>query len=528
MNDTPLPPSRRFHQRRFFVFMLSGLLGIVIGASLHLQRAPHQVLDLFSPLLPFQLQAQKGKWDGIAKLTMEEINLGNFARVQRIYLEWNWFDLIWKRRIERIEIDSPQIWSKPLAETFNAQNKKNSSTSIEIGTLQITNGSYFLQDLIPGERIEIPIGRLQPFVLKEIHLGETDSPQANDIQTAVIHQLQINSPFDAISPVLEMDKLEIKFSWKGISEHRIQAITIAHPNLYIGPHLFDFLDALKKKSPSANPNPWFIDNFQITSGQLTVSAFGDVGATLPFFYSCSAPNLRTDRLAEASARIDLIIPETNRLFRNYDLRVNKLHGEIKFGLPFDQKEVKNVVNTVYAQSLEWKGLIAQNPWVSVTFDRRGIFGKIGAELYGGPFIGECGVYYENGYPWYAILHGENINVKEPIEQLAHDHFRLTGKMKLALDVRAKSTIFEHSTAKIELTEKGQMIIPAIDTLIQKLPNTWNPLKKESVRVGLEAFRTFDYTKGTLNLLYDLPTSRAELSLEGKQGKRNFIVNWLQE
>lgn len=261
---------------------------------------------------------------------------------------------------------------------------------------------------------------------------------------------------------------------------------------------------------------------------MRINGFGQPGLTLPLTINKELKNVRTDRLDELFKTNDFPVTEGNLFFPSYGLNVSRFSGKIQFGLPLTEQNIVNQVIVLRADEVEWKKLKVTKPWLSLTFDSRGVFGKIGGEAYGGQLFGEASVLFKPGFPWSASFHGTRLNVQEPVKTLAEGHFEMTGLMNLDLRVNAKSTVFGKSTGKIWLTGGGQMVIPAIDDVLQKLPETWSPLRKQMTQIGLEAFKTFDYTSGTFDLLYEDPKSQLVLDLQGKQGRRRFQIDWTQE
>ncbi len=519
---------RALYGRKYFLLPPVAILGLFawwISSPLHLIRA-------VAPFLPFSLEVKQGaEWSSYSSLRLKGIALGEFARIESMELDWEWREFLLHGKIRSLKLEAPQIQTANLAKAFPksaSPEKKSDLMQLSIERIEIKRGYLFLENIAPGVNLNIPLGRVSPLIVENFQIGNPESKAAQTLQHLISSDFILYSPVDATSPVLSFEAFEIDFTFQELAQNRIQKLRIKKPTIYIGPDLFWYLEKFQANQKTDPSTPWVIQRLEIESAGITINGFGNPGLKIPLFISKNIENVSTDQFGEIFKRNQFEVVKGDQFYPSYGLKINQFDGRIEFGLPVTEENVINQVISLKAETIEWKKLLVTEPWISVTFDSRGIFGKIGGKAYGGYLSGDCSIYFKPGFPWTASLHGKGLQVKEPFEKLAEDHFRMTGMMNIEVRAAAKSTVFEKSTAKIWLTGGGTMVIPAIDEVLQKLPESWSSLKKQMATIGLEAFKTFDYRSGTFDLTYDPVKSQAVMELIGKQGRRRFQVDWTQE
>lgn len=519
---------RAFYRRKHFTLPPV----IVVGLFFWWISNPLHLIQVVSRFMPFSFQVKQGaQWTSFSSLQMKGIELGEFARIEAMTLDWEWIDFLFHGKIQSLKLRAPQFWTGKLAEAFpKTENTENKSEIMQlaIDRIEIERGYLFLENIVSGVNLNIPLGRVSPLILNNFQIGNPESKAAQTVQSLRTTDMTLYSPFDATSPVLSFKGIELEFTFQELVQNQIRKLRINHPTIYMGPDLFWFIDQFQANQQSDKSVPWMIHRLEIESAAITINGFGNPGLKIPLFMSKNLESVRTDQFGEVFKRNQFEVEKGDQFYPSYGLNVYEFDGRIEFGLPVTEENAINQVISLKAKVIEWKKLQISEPWISVTFDSRGIFGKIGGKAYGGYLSGECAIFFKPGFPWTASLHGKGLQVEEPFSKLAEDHFQMTGMMNIDLRAAAKSTVFEKSTAKIWLTGGGKMVIPAIDDVLKKLPDSWSALKKQMATIGLEAFKTFDYTSGTFDLTYDPVKSQAVMELIGKQGRRRFQVDWRQE
>jgi hypothetical protein len=507
---------------------------VILVALIWWVQNPMHLIRAVSPFLPFQLTVTGARWSSFSSLHIEGndvIRLGEFARIQSMEIDWEWSNLLLHGELASVKLEAPQVWTERLKEAFpdkQEAGKKSDLMQLSIRQIEISHGNLFIENLVPHVTLNIPLGRTKALRIENFQIGNPESEAAHRVQHVSSGELILYSPSDATSPVLSFDRIEVDFTFQELAHQRIRRLKLERPTIFIGPDLFWFVDQFQKNQKSSAAPPWIVRDLDIHWAGITVNGFGNPGMEIPIHMDKQLTDVRSDQLAEIFRKNQFPVDSGDRFYPAYGLKIYQFGGRVEFGLPVTEENAANQVITLKADRIEWKKLLITEPWITVTFDSRGVFGKIGGKAYDGYLNGECSIYFKEGFPWNAYLHGKGMKVEEPVAKLAEDHFRMTGTMNVDIRVAAKSTVFERSTAKIWLTGGGKMEIPAIDDVIQKLPPTWSPLKKQLSTLGLESFKTFDYTSGTWDLLYDPVKSQTVLDLKGKQGRRRFQVDWTQE
>lgn len=493
---------------------------------------PLRLVQMVARFLPFSFQVKQGAvWTTSSSLQLKGVELGEFLRIESMEMKWDWSDLLFHGKMLSLDLESPQVWTGKLAEAFPSKGETTNKSDVmplAIEKIEIRKGYLFLENIVPRVTLNVPLGRVKPLLLKNFQIGNSRSKGAQALQSLSSSDITLYSPFDATSPVLDFKEIELEFTFQELALNKIKKLKLGHPTIYMGPDLFWFLEQFQANQKSDQPVPWMIERLEIESAGITINGFGNPGLKIPLFISKNLENVRTDQFGEMFKRNQFEVEKGDRFYPSYGLKVYQFDGRVEFGLPVTEENAVNQVISLKADVIEWKKLQITRPWISVTFDSRGVFGKIGGHAYGGYLTGDCAVLFKPGFPWTATLQGKGLQVEEPFAKLAEDHFRMTGIMNVEVRAAAKSTIFEKSTAKIWLTGGGKMVIPAIDEVLQKLPDSWSSLKKQMATIGLEAFKTFDYSSGTFDLTYDPVKSQAVMELIGKQGRRRFQVDWTQE
>ncbi len=509
-------------------------------------------------------------WISSSKLVLENVQLGDpkapFFVAQKMTLGWDWKYVFRNHRLSVIALDHPEIFIGKMLAAFPKSGNGDENEGDPFATMrhifykiEVTHGIVWIDNLKPGmPAIPLSIGRRVPFVWTtgDLHGAKGAEEQ---IKIAEIVGVRIYSPNDPQVPVLDLGRIQVGFTWEGLARKEIDSLAITGPTVYLGPNLFAFADVFEGRKPGgaakptvsttdpatapapapANPPPaapapvpakrdWVIHNVVIYNGQLRISAFGEPGIRLPFTFRSSAQDLNLNHINDLNLHNEIEVSQHVLDYPDYKLELTGVSGKIQFGLPLNDANANDVVHTLYADEISWDNIKAHQVWASVTFNRTGIYGSLGGNVYGGYLNGDCSVLFAAGTPWHAGLEISGTELEEPVQILAGSDFSLRGKVNMDLTVDAHARAIDKSEAHATFIQGGHMEIPSVDKVIQKVPADWASWRQAILKNILTSFRSYDFTGGTLALQYGVPTSTAQLNLEGNQGKRNFLLNWTQE
>ena len=523
---------------------------------------------------------QNLRWRNTHELEITGVTVGNrtgdsFFYADAIRLGWNWRYVFKNRRLSNIDLDAPNLYLGKMLAAFPqaGEEQADPSESGEKGVgdpiaalrrvfykFTVSEGVLWLDNLAPGmPTLPLTIGHGSPVVWVT---GPPDqaAPEEENVKFAEMNGIVLYAPSSEYdnARVLDLGKVRIGFKWEGLARQEIESLSINSPTIYVGPPLFDFASAFKQAgagtkgepvatatkidapltapAPQAAPStaapsaksPWIIKNLALSGGHIEITAFGAPGLMLPFTFAMSAMDVDLTRLDQLSLQNAIKIARQDLDYPNYGVKLSQLEGQIYFSLPPGAKSANNLVDKITVKEARWKELALTDVWSSVTTDRTGIYGKVGGAAYKGYVNGDYWVRFDDGFPWHAGLYITNAGIREPVEKLAGKSFSLDGKMSGSLEVDAKSREILRTAAKIWFPQGGRMEIPSVDSVAQKLPADWAPWKAQIVDSVLSGFRDYRFDTGTLSASYGVPTSRAQLTLEGSQGRRNFELNWTRE
>jgi hypothetical protein len=551
------------------------VVGILAFPALVLRAVNHHVAARTGQRITFA----DARWASDTTFTVGGVQVADakgtvYFAAKRLSIGWNWFYLFRDHRLSLIEAEQPELFVSKMLAAFPDAGKGGASDASgddgadPIETLRhlvyrfrIVKGIVWLDNIEPGlPPLPLVLGRKAPLEWKTGSLTRED-PNVEPLQIAEIDGVRLYSPIDPLVPVLDLGRISVTFTWEGLARREIASVAIERPTIYVGPGLFAFSDAVKSASaraatatvrppggapaaapsapavPAPAPAPaaapreakeWVLHDFVVDNGRLVITAFGEPGVKLPFTFRASAQALALNHLDQLSLHSAIVIQRQTYEYPSYGVKLADLEGEIQFSLPPQDAKANNLVQTIKVREASWKGIAVQNVASSVTFDRTGIYGSVWGKTYGGWITGDYFVRFNDGFPWHAGLYVTGAEVAEPIRILAGEHFALRGKMNATVTVDAKSRDIGKSEARVVFSQGGHMEIPSVDQVTQKLPADWEEWRRKILRKILESFRSYDFADGSLLLRYGLPTSTAQLNLEGSQGRRNFVLNWKQE
>ena len=206
-------------------------------------------------------------------------------------------------------------------------------------------------------------------------------------------------------------------------------------------------NAKRKPRPPA-PDPaapdetgWKVKKIGIDYGQLVIAADGKARLPLPLQFSTSAENLNLGKLSDLKLALDLKVPKEDYLFPDYKLELRQLGGDIKFDLP-PRSGSNNLVQTLRMNEVRWRQFRAEEGWLSITFDSKGINGEIGAKGYGGYLNGGFSSFFGGNSPWVGWLSGTKVDLKKVTDVMAPGNFTMDGPADFKLEAAGASSSLE--------------------------------------------------------------------------------------
>jgi hypothetical protein len=394
--------------------------------------------------------------------------------------------------------------------------------------LGIVNGRITLADLGVGAP---SVGFNVETTLKNIPLSAAVTETAEEVQQQELADLVITSPFDQFAPVFTMKTLFIRYSIAGLLRRELAEIQVLNPTIYVGEDLFWYFDELTKReteTPTAGPDPasddtgWKVKKVSLDYGQLIIAAGGKARLPLPLQFSTSAENLNLGKLSDLKLALDLKVPREDYLFPDYKLELRQLGGDIKFDLP-PKSGTNNLVQTLRMSEVRWRQFRAEEGWLSITFDSKGINGEIGAKGYGGYLNGGFSSFFGDNSPWVGWLSGTKVDLKKVTDVMAPGNFAMDGPADFKLEANGASSSLERLKGDLRASRHGKMRIGKLDQIMADIPGNWYWVKRETTRIVLETLRDFTYDTGDASFWYLNDEGNLKLVLRGPGGSRNIDV-----
>jgi hypothetical protein len=520
-----------WHRVRIYGWAILIVLALwSLGGAFELRFNPKRYVDHILADLPYPASVGEAVWTDPQTLELRDVKFGDFFYADSIVLSARFRDLL-KHHVDSVHINGGQLFmshlNKELAKSVHASGKGLDWT---IGKLILQRGTIMLDfgpDMPP---IPVTIGAHRQVILNHLNLGTpSDSKPMTEEQMVELENIRFSSPFDPLAPVLGLPLVRIKFTYSELWHHQIRSIDLVRPNLYLGQDLFWFTDQMKKaraKEAKAGPqSPWQVDQFRIEYGRISVNTFGQPRLNFPFFFDTQVNDIRLDQLDKLTAKNVIAIRHFSRNYPEYKIKVTNLYGRLEFSVPPSDASANNVVPTVFIDQISWNNIPVTKAWAFATFDPTGIYAKMGGTCEKGLMDGNFDVYYTDGFKWTAGFFAHSIDCAPIAEQLAGKYGTLTGSINGKLAVNGQGTTIQRVNGTLTLDKPGALKIESADRLLNDLPANTVALKRDALKVILQAFSYYPYETGQFVVDYSPGNGGAKLKLNGPAGKRDFEVYW---
>lgn len=364
-------------------------------------------------------------------------------------------------------------------------------------------------------------------VLNDLSPAEMTRELGGSMQTVEIADILVPSPIDPFTRVLTLRSVFLGFTLAGILRSELEEVKILHPVIHVGEDLFLYMEKTRQRfgggEKSGSGQGWKIQRLEVAFGSLIVGGAGGRQYGLPLNFHTTAENVSLDDLASLSIKGGLEIPAHGYKFPAYQIEVETKPGELLFAYPH-REGVENIVGTVGISKLRWRQYVAEDAWVSATFDRSGIHAKFGGLIYSGIIGGGLSFFFEDSSPWIGWFSGTAIDLKELTDVIAPENFSMSGPLDVVLQTNARAREIDRISGTYSAPKPGRLEIRKIDDLLARIPDEWSGLKKSAMRVALENIRDFHYDSGGGALSFAGGQGVFDLKLQGPLGYRKFTVN----
>lgn len=441
------------------------------------------------------------------------------------------------------EAEKPKVMVEELVPQAPAARRKG---PWKVGHIAVKKSAISILNLVPGlETVQFGIGfevRETPLLLEDILRDAT--PQRIELANLRIPAIQ-----EPIRSVAELDTIFITFSLQGLARKEVEKVEIVSPTLRVGEDLFRYVDYYRQYmaagTDSAHPAPklaandddtefeitstvvesepppseaaWSVKRLQVHGGKLLIAPKGKPLFEAPFPFKVDT------EVTQGTLEADLDIPKDTYALPPLDLQLVGMRGKVQFNLPLKQKD-NNLTETFEVDSIRYENLRTGKAYLSVTYDKAGIYAKFGAEAYEGYLSGEANVYLSDSYHWDGWIDGKDVQTRELTEKLCPGYFFMKGKVQATLVANGAMDELYQADAKFKNLSPGTLSIRALNGLIKDLPNDWQPAVKKLTQIGLETLRDFDYERAEMQSRFYGREGKGTIKFSGPTGSRNFEIN----
>lgn len=363
--------------------------------------------------------------------------------------------------------------------------------------------------------------------LRDVGIGSAATELAENIHQVEFADIDILSPIDPLQRAVTVRTVFVKFSLAGLARKELEELILLGPTIYVGEALFEYMQraddpAKPPPEPVAVTEGWRVKALEVNFGRLIIAVGGRSEVGLPLTFQTRAENVSLSSLAGMNLNLVLTIPPDDYDFPGYDLSLGNVRGDVRLNYP-PKEDKNNLVNVVKFDSARWRNFTGRNLWISVTFDLDGINGIFGGEAYRGYVSGGFSFFLQPDAPWTGWITGTSINLGELTKAAAPQHFVMSGRADMKLEVNGSGPDIERVLGSLHTKGGGRLSVNKLNDLLEAMPAEWNPIKREVTRVGLEALRDFDYTEAGGDFWFVGREGLLNAKMKGPSGSRNIEI-----
>ena len=470
------------------------------------------------------------RWLNFGLLEVRDIRYREALQIQALTLRFSPRMLL--GRIPEVRLYEARGWLSRLSGPSTGKTPGRFPLPLTIEKLFLANSTLLLDNLGPGlPYAPLRLGDPTPLRFTQVRLGASSPGEAtNEIQSATTEDLVFYSPHDPLAPVLSFERIDVAFTWEGLTHNRLELLRLTGPTLYLGDDLFAFADRVdaadEAVTSASRPEPFHIAEFEVTHGRLALSLYGQPVVQLPVRFAATQENLILRDFSELQLATTFTIPPSDLDYPAQDLSVRGLRGNLYFALGQDPAghAAENVVPTVFADTLTWKKLTAEKLSLSVTINADGIFGRANALLGGGSLDGGVNLLFQKDLPWSAWASVTGMESAVVTDALTPDQFRLSSFVDALATVSAQGKHIRGGWGHLTFKDGGRLQIPSVAKLAERIPKDWDWIQQGSAKAALSVLADYSFDEGEIRLTYLPPQGRLKLNLRGTQGLRDIDIN----
>ncbi|NBU69065.1 MAG: hypothetical protein EBS49_05545, partial [Verrucomicrobia bacterium] len=279
------------------------------------------------------------RWLGFAHLEIRGIRYQNAMQIDSLTLPLSPRMLL--GRIPEVRIYGARAWLSRLAPPEGSAARSEGGRfpfPLTIQKLFLSESTLLIDNLGPGLPVApLRLGDSTPLLFTQVRLGaRSPGDAADELQSASTENLVFYSPHDPLAPVLSFGRIEVAFTWEGLTHNRMESLHLIRPTVYLGDDLFAFANRIGEADDTvpaaARPEPFHIGEFEVADGRLALSLYGQPVVHLPVRFAASRENLVLRDFSELQLATTFTIPPSDLDYPAQDLSVRGLRGNLYFNL----------------------------------------------------------------------------------------------------------------------------------------------------------------------------------------------------
>ena len=405
-----------------------------------------------------------------------------------------------------------------------------SESPASVGVLEIRRLATRIAEVAP----EVPdITLTFATTLNDVPLGAEALARARDPQRVELADLRLYSPLDPFRQVVHIGSVFMDFTLADVVQQRLGSLLLLSPTIYLGEDLIWYMNMASRQgaaAAAAGPAapPWTVGRVRADLGRIVITFNGTDRLNLPITFRSQADDVALDELASLHLSAELKVPRQSYTFPGFDLALVDMEGDLHFDYPRG-KAKDNVVNVLNVKEMRWRDYRLTDGWLSVTFDERGINGKLGGQAYEGYVDAGLSVPFGTEPPWSGWLAGTKLDLAPIAAVVARGGIEMSGIVdaKGAVDLH-QGTRLERAEGELTMTTPGHLRIPDLEGLLERLPAGTTRLQRDLVRTAVEALANYSYTSGSGRLDFADGRGVGRVTLEGPSGGRRLSLNYYED